>query len=164
MVSEISDDAFTLREVALYNATRKCLAVAIALPEKVVIAADTLVAIDNAVIGKPRDMRDAVSILKRLSGRTHEVCTAVVICHIRKNRRSSFSEISRVSFRRLTSSAIRIYLEKVNPLDKAGAYAAQGAGSEIIDKIEGSFTNVVGLPMERTALELRRFGIEPADL
>lgn len=160
---EISDDAFTVREVALYNATRKCLTVAAALPNEIVLAADTLVAIDNAIIGKPRDLDDATSILQRLSGRTHHVCTAVAICHFRENRRLSFCEISQVRFRRLTSDAIRSYLAKISPLDKAGAYAAQGAGSEIIEKIDGSFTNVVGLPMERTASELRGFGIEPVE-
>lgn len=162
-MAEISDDAFTVREIALYNATRKCLAVVAAMPDEVVLAADTLVAIDNAVIGKPRDLDDAASILQRLSGRTHDVCTAVAIFHLRESRRLSFCEISHVRFRRLTNEAIRSYLAKINPLDKAGAYAAQGAGSEIIKKIEGSFTNVVGLPMERTTSELRRFGIVPTE-
>jgi septum formation protein len=135
--------------------------VAAAIPDDVVLAADTLVAIDDRIIGKPRDFEDAISILQRLSGRAHEVCTAVFICHLTKKRKASFCEISRVHFRRLTSNTIQAYLAKVNPLDKAGAYAAQGAVSEIIARIDGSFTNVVGLPMERTAAELRRFGIEP---
>jgi septum formation protein len=72
-----------------------------------------------------------------------------------------FCERSSVVFRRLTSNTIRDYLARINPLDKAGAYAAQGAGAEIIARIDGSFTNVVGLPMERTVVELRRFGIQP---
>jgi septum formation protein len=161
-IAEISNDALTVRELALCNATRKGLAVASAMPREIVLAADTLVAIDGDIIGKPRDFDDAISILKRLSGRAHEVCTAVFICHRATRRRSSFCELSRVHFRRLTSNEIRSYLAKMNPLDKAGAYAAQGIGSEIIEKIDGSFSNVVGLPMERTAAELRRFGIEPA--
>jgi septum formation protein len=160
-VAEVSSNALTLRELALCNATRKGLAVAAAVPSAVVLAADTLVALDNDIIGKPQDFNDAISILQRLSGRAHEVCTAVFICHSATKRRSSFCEISRVYFRDLTSNRIRSYLVKVNPLDKAGAYAAQGAGSEIIEKIDGSFTNVVGLPMEKTTIELRRFGIKP---
>jgi septum formation protein len=160
-VAELSTPALTLSELALRNALRKGLAVAKAGPSAVVLAADTLVGIDGEIIGKPRDFDHAVSILRRLSGRIHEVCTAVFICQFAIKRRSVFCEISRVRFRRLTSNRIRHYLAKINPLDKAGAYAAQETGSEIIEQVEGSFSNVVGLPMEKTAIELRRFGIEP---
>lgn len=163
-IAEVSSDAFTLRELVLCNAVRKGLAVATSSPEEVVLAADTLVAIDDEIIGKPRDFDDATSILRRLSGRAHEVCTAVFICHLARKRRAVICELSRVYFRSLTSNRIRSYLSRVNPLDKAGAYAAQRFGSEVIDKIEGSFTNVVGLPMQRTATELRRFGIEPESI
>lgn len=159
-VSEVEGDAFTPRELTICNATRKAFAVAASLPNEVVIAADTVVAIDGDVIGKPRDHAEAKSILKRLSGRAHEVYSSVFICRLSENLKSAFTEISRVQFRRLTSDAIQKYLAAIDPLDKAGAYAAQEAGSEIIEKIEGSFTNVVGLPMERTAIELRRFKIE----
>ncbi len=107
-------------------------------------------------------MKEAVEILRRLGGRAHEVCTAVFIHHRAENRTAIFCEKSSVRFRRLTNKMIRDYLVRIDPLDKAGAYAAQQAGSDIIEEIEGSFTNVVGLPMEKTAAELRRFGIEPA--
>ena len=160
-IAETSNDALSFREIALCNATRKALAVATELIDQIVLAADTIVAIDGEIITKPRDMQHAISILQRLSGRTHEVCTAVFICHLAKGRRSVFCEVSRVHFHRLTTNRIRTYLAKVNPLDKAGAYAAQGSGSEIIERIEGSFTNVVGLPMEKTIAALREFGIEP---
>jgi septum formation protein len=160
-IQEIWSDAFTLRELALRNAARKGLAVAATLPETVILAADTLVAINDEVIGKPRDLDDAVSMLQRLSGRMHKVCTAVFICHLAIRRRWATCEVSNVYFHRLTNNGIRDYLARVNPLDKAGAYAAQEAGSGIIKRIEGSFTNVVGLPMEKTAPALRRFGIEP---
>jgi len=86
--------------------------------------------------------------------------TKKFVCHLERSRALSFYEISQVRFRRLTQNAIKDYLTKVNPLDKAGAYAAQGHGSEIIEQIDGSFTNVVGLPMEKTMVALRRFGIE----
>jgi septum formation protein len=97
-----------------------------------------------------------------LSGRVHDVCTSVFICHLARARSTSFSEMSRVRFHRLTRDAIEHYLTRVNPLDKAGAYAAQGFGSEIIEKIDGSYTNVVGLPMEKTVPALAEFGIRPA--
>jgi septum formation protein len=160
-VAERFDRNLTLRELTLYNAARKGLFIARSQPHAVVLAADTLVAIDDETIGKPADLREALKILRRLSGRTHHVCTAVAIFQLAKGLVAIFSEISHVQFRRLTTKAILAYLAKVNPLDKAGAYAAQDVGSDIIESIEGSFTNVVGLPMERTTVELRRFALEP---
>ena len=160
-VSEKFDAGFTLRELTAFNAIRKAMAIARAHPKRVVLAADTLVAIDDHVLGKPNDLSEAATMLQRLSGQAHEVCTSVFICHLVRGRSTSFSEISRVRFRRLTRNEIDHYLARVNPLDKAGAYAAQGFGSEIIEKIDGSFSNVVGLPMEKTASALVQFGIQP---
>ena len=160
-IAEKFDSNLTLFELTTFNATHKGMSVARRHPEKVVLAADTLVALEDQVIGKPADMREALEILRRLSGRVHEVCTAVFICHRAEKRAVTFCEKSSVQFRRLTSNMIRDYLARINPLDKAGAYAAQGAGAEIIARIDGSFTNVVGLPMERTVVELGRFGIRP---
>jgi septum formation protein len=114
-------------------------------------------------IGKPVDLNEAAQTLRRLSGRTHEVCSAVLIYHQTSGRSAVLHDTSRVRFRRLSSEKIKNYLAKVDPLDKAGAYAAQGGGPEIIAKIEGSFTNVVGLPMEKTIAALVKFGIRPGD-
>jgi septum formation protein len=160
-VVEISTSALTLREHTLCNATRKGLAVARCHPDVVVLAADTLVALDGEPIGKPADFGDAIAILRRLSGRTHVVDSAVVVCHLARGRFLAFNETSRVTFRRLSKSAIRDYLSKIDPLDKAGAYAAQGHGTEVIERIDGSYTNVVGLPMEKTVAVLADFGIKP---
>ena len=160
-VSEKFDVDLTLRELTILNAVRKAFSIARAHPGEIVIAADTLVALNDQIIGKPRDVDEAAAILRRLSGRSHEVCSAVFVCHFSRARSTSFYEISRVWFRRLSDSAIRAYLDKVNPLDKAGAYAAQGHGAGIVEKIEGSYTNVVGLPMEKTTAALARFGIKP---
>lgn len=151
----------TVRELTLFHARRKNAAVARLYPAAVVLAADTLVALDGEVVGKPRDLSDAARILQRLNGRVHEVCSAVFICQIARARSTSFHDISRVRFRPLSKQKIENYLAKINPLDKAGAYAAQGCGAEIIADIEGSFTNVVGLPMEKTVRALRSFGIRP---
>jgi septum formation protein len=161
-VDERVDVDLTLRELTSLNAVRKAMAAARAHPKKVVLAADTLVALDNQILGKPNDAGEAVAMLERLSGRVHDVCTSVFICHLARARSTSFSEVSRVRFHRLTRDAIEHYLTRVNPLDKAGAYAAQGFGSEIIEKIDGSYTNVVGLPMEKTVSALAEFGIRPA--
>jgi septum formation protein len=159
--AERFDVDLTLRELTAFNAICKAMSVARMHPGKIVLAADTLVALDNQTIGKPKDRADALASLRSLSGRVHEVCSAVFICHFARGRSTSFQEISRVHFRKLSDAAIHAYIDKVNPLDKAGAYAAQGSGAEIIEKIEGSYTNVVGLPMEKTLVALAEFGINP---
>ena len=151
----------TLRELSALNAIRKGIATARFRSKDIVLAADTLVAIEDHVFGKPKDKNEAVAMLERLSGRAHEVCTSVFICHLENSKATSFYEISRVYFRRLSQRGIDNYFARVNPLDKAGAYAAQGFGQEIIEKIDGSYTNVVGLPMEKTTAALADFGIRP---
>ncbi len=160
-VTERFDVDLTLRELTAFNAMHKAMATARLRPKNVVLAADTLVTIDGHVLGKPKDKNEAVAMLQRLSGRAHEVWTSVFISHLAEAKSTSFHDISRVRFRRLSRDGIDNYLARVNPLDKAGAYAAQGFGSEIIEKIDGSFTNVVGLPMEKTIVALAQFGVVP---
>jgi septum formation protein len=160
-IAEKFDVDLTLRELTMWNAIRKGVPVAREYPDKIVLAADTLVSLDDEIIGKPADFEHAAQILLRLSGRTHEVCSAVFICHFAAARSTTFHEVSRVRFRSLSSATIKNYFAKVDPLDKAGAYAAQGSGAEIIAKIDGSYTNVVGLPMEKTVAALTEFGIQP---
>jgi septum formation protein len=162
-VEEFSHNWVTIRELTIWNAARKAAAAASGIArDAVVLAADTLVTIDGDVLGKPLDLDDAVQMLRRLSGRSHEVWTGVRIADAAHGRTRSFHEMSRVHFRKLDERAIRNYLGKINPLDKAGAYAAQGHGTEIIERIDGSYTNVVGLPMEKTSAALRAFGITPS--
>jgi septum formation protein len=160
-VAEKCDVDLTLRELTALNAMRKAVATARLQPKDVVLAADTLVSISDHILGKPKDHNEAVAMLERLNGRAHEVCTSVVICCMAEAKSTSFHDVSRVYFRRLSRDEIDNYLARVNPLDKAGAYAAQGFGSEIIEKINGSFTNVVGLPMEKTTAALAAFGVLP---
>lgn len=160
-VTERLDAHLTLRELTLCNALRKGVSVAEQHPEEVVLSADTLVGIGGEILGKPTDRSDATRMLGRLNGRVHQVCSAVFICCVAQQKTESFYEISHVRFHRLSTEAICRYLDKLNPLDKAGAYAAQDSGTEIIDKIEGSYSNVVGLPMERTTALLAAFGIKP---
>jgi len=159
-VAESSESCFTIREVTICNATRKALYVARSSPNAVVLGADTLVALDGDVIGKPADLAHAEKLLRRLSGRSHEVRTAVFICHLANGQAHSFQDVSQVQFRALDHRAIAQYLAKVDPLDKAGAYAAQGHGAEIVERIDGSYTNVVGLPMEATRRALHAFGVK----
>jgi nucleoside triphosphate pyrophosphatase len=160
-ISERTDIDLTVRELTALNAMRKGRAVARAHPDRIILSADTLVRLNDRVIGKPRDREDATEILHLLSGKVHEVCSAVFILHLVRAKSAMFHEVSQVRFRSLNRRAIDEYLAKVNPLDKAGAYAAQGHGSEIIDAIRGSYTNVVGLPMEKTTATLTEFGVKP---
>jgi septum formation protein len=161
-VREKSDVDLTVRELTAWNALRKGTAAARRFPDAVVLAADTLVAFEDDIIGKPADMNEARAILRKLSGQVHEVCSGVFIGDARAARSTMFVEISRVRFRALNERAIDDYFSKINPLDKAGAYAAQGHGADIIAEVHGSFSNVVGLPMEATIAALRDFGIRPA--
>ena len=160
-VSETASTHLSLRELTIANATRKGLAVSRLHPRRIVLAADTLVALEGEVIGKPRDLIHARVILRRLSGRMHDVCTGVCIADAQ--RKISFAEISQVRFHELNESDIANYFRVVNPIDKAGAYAAQAAGRSIIASVEGSFTNVIGLPMERTTEVLAQFGLQPVN-
>lgn len=161
-VEEVAHDWLTVRELTVCNAVRKAFFVAQTLPGAVVMGADTLVSIDDEVLGKPADLREATQILRRLSGKSHTVWTAICLCRSASGESQSFCVGSEVEFRDLTDRAIQDYLEKIDPLDKAGAYAAQGHGREIIKQIKGSYSNVVGLPMERTLPALAAFGITPA--
>jgi len=163
-IEEKFDIDFTLRELTMWNAIRKGTSVARLRPDRVVLAADTLIALEGKVIGKPADFSEAAHILRRLSGQTHEVCSAVFIYRLAARQPVTFHEFSSVRFRRLTGAKIDKYLAKVDPLDKAGAYAAQGCGAEIIAKIDGSYTNVIGLPMEKTIVALAQFGIQPKSI
>ena len=160
-VEEVAHDWLTARELTTWNAARKATRVSATETDAVVLAADTLVTIDGEVLGKPGDFAEAFDMLRRLSGRGHEVWTAVRICHAASGKTESFHEISCVHFRALDDETVWAYLAKIDPLDKAGAYAAQGYGREIIERIDGSYTNVVGLPMEKTTSVLRSFGIKP---
>lgn len=158
-VREMESASLTLRELTLTNAFRKGRAVSRANAGRVIVAADTLVALDGEVIGKPENLEHAREILRRLSRRTHGVCSGVFVGDGKRER--IFHVISHVRFRELTDAAISDYFSKINPLDKAGAYAAQGDGRDVIEHIDGSYTNVVGLPMEETVSVLREFGVFP---
>jgi septum formation protein len=161
-VREIAPSYLSLRELTIANATRKAFAVFRLRPHRIVLAADTLVAMRGKIIGKPCDLNHARIILRQLSGRVHQVCTAVLV--IGPKKRIGFVEISRVRFRKLSARDVTKYLRVVNPIDKAGAYAAQGVGRRIISSITGSVTNVIGLPVEQTIQVLAQFGLRPANV
>ena len=146
-------------ELTLFHARAKSRCVARRHPSAVVIGADTLVCLEGRPLGKPRDMEDARAMLRALRGRTHQVFSGVWLEHLERSRCSGLVDTTNVRFRRLTNRQIDSYLARINPLDKAGGYAAQEEGLEIIEWIEGSFTNVVGLPMDRLRRALEDFGL-----
>ena len=133
------------------------VAAAVDDPEAVVIGADTVVAIDDAVLGKPKDAGDAVRMLRLLSGRTHEVFTGVTV--LRGGQATTASERTAVRFRALTEREIDAYVATGEPLDKAGAYGAQGKASLFVEGIEGDFFNVMGLPLCLLGKTLGKLGV-----
>ena len=151
---EIHQGELTAREIAQVNAYRKARAVAKKHPDALVLGADTLVFLETLLFGKPGSLEHAYQMLEQLQGRTHEIVTAICLLHWRSHRQRIFTEVTNVTFRPLDAVKIRRYLTKVNPLDKAGAYAIQEEGDLIVEKISGSYTNVVGLPVERLQAEL----------
>lgn len=117
--------------------------------EEIILGADTVVCLNNEIFGKPKDRMEAESMLTRLAGRWHEVVTGVCLQGTPlDSSKTEFFEITRVLFHPLKLSEIRSYLDTIHPYDKAGAYAAQEGGERIIAAMEGSFSNVMGLPME----------------
>lgn len=133
----------------LENAMRKAEAVAELNPRALVIGADTVIRFEGETIGKPSDIEDAKRILAKLSGRTHDVATGVCVRCVEADILVRFGEATHVKFRTLTPETIDKYVQDVNVLDKAGAYAIQEHGDDIIESIDGSLTNVIGLPVER---------------
>ena len=132
-------------------------AVAIAEDNKgaVVLGADTIVVIDGEIVGKPVDLEDAKMMIKKLSGRWHEVLTGVAL--VRDSAASVESQTTRVKFRELTESEVEFLVEKGDPLDKAGAYAVQAQAALFIERIEGDYWNVVGLPINLVYKLMREF-------
>ncbi len=151
---EVHSEQLTATEASQLNAYRKAREVAKKFPDALVLGADTLVYLGGKLMGKPADMEEAYWMLKQLQGRTHEVVTGVCLIHLRGHRQKIFAESTSVRFRPLDPEQINYYLARIDPLDKAGAYAIQEHGDEIVDDIKGSYSNVVGLPLERLRAEL----------
>lgn len=156
-VEESRGELWSAGELAQVNACRKARAVARQFPDALIIGVDTLVAVGTTLFGKPRTRAEARVMLAFLQGRTHQVTTGVCLVHWRARRQRVFFEQTDVTFRALTPAQIRRYHQKVNPLDKAGAYGIQEMGRELVESISGSFTNVVGLPLEKLGAELDAF-------
>lgn len=139
-------------------AAKATLVAAQAIGPAIVIAADTVVAVESQIIGKPRSTEDARQILEQLSARTHTVLTGVTLIRLPDAERRSFVETTHVHFAPLSPEEISRYLDTAEPYDKAGAYAIQGRAGRYIPRIEGCYFNVVGLPLARLTQELIALG------
>jgi septum formation protein len=160
-VTELDCDFLTPSEIAMFNAYRKAVTVANRYPDAVVLAADTVVALGWETFGKPKDHEDARRMLQNLVGKTHDVITGVAL--ITPGRPIVLQEAqSGVKFRLLSDAEIDAYLNTIHPFDKAGGYAVQDSPDAVIEYVNGSFTNVVGLPMELVLPLLASAGIHPA--
>jgi septum formation protein len=126
--------------------------------DEVVLAADTVVVLDGDALGKPTDRDDAERMLRALSGRTHEVVTGLAV--LRGAVTAMDRVTTRVTFRRLTDAEVAWYLDTGEPDDKAGGYGLQGAGAVLVERVEGSDTNVIGLPLAETVTLLRDVGMD----
>jgi septum formation protein len=154
---EVEGGALSAGEVAQINAYRKARAVSKKHPDAITLGVDTVVALDHQLFGKPASMLEAEQMLLALQGRQHEVVTGVCLIHLRAHRQKVFFDHTDVRFRELNIGQVRHYLAQINPLDKAGGYGIQDQGDVIVESISGSFTNVIGLPLERFQFEWAAF-------
>lgn len=142
-------------EVAIYIAEKKAKAFDSEIGDEVLITADTIVAIDGEILGKPIDAEDAKRMLQLLSGRTHQVHTGVALLH--QHHLISFVDTTQVTFRIITDAEIDFYIKEYKPYDKAGAYGIQEwIGLTAVQTLEGSYTNVMGLPTEKLYQHLQQ--------
>ena len=155
---EVSGSAVQAEDVVLANAVGKCQAVVKIKGDSLpVIAADTVVVAEGVILGKPQDAEDAVAMLKQLSGKTHKVLTGIAVSYAGE----MLAEVceTKVVFRDLTDEELKNYVATGEPLDKAGAYGIQGKGAVLVEKIDGCYNNVVGLPLTRMQLILAKLGV-----
>ena len=155
---EVSGSAVQAEDVVIANAIGKCKAVVKIKGDSLpVIAADTVVVAEGVILGKPQNEEDAVEMLKQLSGKTHKVMTGIAVSYAGE----TLAEVCKteVVFRELTDEEIKKYVATGEPLDKAGAYGIQGMGAVLVEKINGCYNNVVGLPLTRLQLILAKLGV-----
>ena len=135
--------------MAEYLSKEKAKKISIKFPKQLVIGADTIVVLDNKILGKPKNNKESFEMLSFLSGKTHKVITGVSLQCINNNINTSFHEITKVTFNELSDSDISYYIETYKPFDKAGSYGIQDWFAVNVEKIDGCFYNVMGFPLAR---------------
>lgn len=129
------------------NSMKKVNSIGHLVNSGLILAADTIVVLDNEILGKPQDEEEAFTMLKKLNGKWHKVYTGVALLNMKNSKEISGYEVTKVKFNSLTDSQIHDYVRSGDPLDKAGAYGIQEKGAHLVEKIEGNFDNVMGLPL-----------------
>jgi len=155
--TELNDASLGPRRLCEINAQRKAFSVSERFPDQLVLGADTLVFLDQEPLSKPADTEEARRMLARLSGRIHQVITGVCLIQSNTARMRLFSVVTYVRFRNLTPEEIEEYLSRVNVMDKAGSYALQEEGHRLVEAVEGSRSNVIGLPTEALRAALKEW-------
>lgn len=158
-VDEKLNPRYQPRRQAEMLSEEKALAVVPKHKNSIVIAADTLVALGNDVIGKPKDIADAKRTIKKLSGKTHSVFTGFTVIDTETKKQFTESVETKVTFKKLSEKEISGYLKKAKVLDKAGGYGVQELGAVLVERIDGDFYNPVGLPISALAQVLKKFDI-----
>jgi septum formation protein len=159
-VEEAHDASLSCSQLTEANASLKAHAIALLHPDAWAIGADTLVYLQGKPLGKPRDMEEARHMLRALSGQTHQVCTGVALAGKGGTELHTFSVVTDVTFLPLTEDIIHTYHAAVPVLDKAGGYAIQDHGHLIIHSIQGSMSNVIGLPVDELTAQLQALGFQ----
>ena len=144
-----------LLSVPTFLAEAKAAAVAYLYPESLILGADTMISVDKKIIGKPKNLEYAKRILLELSGKKHRVITGVCLMRKLDHVRCVFEDTSVVWFKKIDKKIVQEYFSHVDPMDKAGAYAIQEHGEMIIEKVEGSINNIIGLPTEKLSKTLQ---------
>ena len=162
-IEEVSDEIKIVDQI-MDIARKKALEVSKNFKNDYIVAADTVVVLDNKVFGKPKDRSEAKEMLKLLSGRTHEVITAYCLLNLDKKVEIVSHDITKVKFKDLTEEIIEWYLSTGEPFDKAGSYGIQGKGALLIENIDGDFFSVMGLPIERIVSDLLNIGLKLDEL
>ncbi len=160
-VKESLTDSIPPEELVVKMAAMKAYNVSNIYSEAFIVGADTVIYFEGKIIGKPKDSEDAISTLKMLSGKKHEVYTGVAIVHKENKICERFYQKTDVFFKKLSDALIKWYVDTEEPLDKAGSYGIQGKGSLLVEKIVGDHDNVVGMPMGMLMEAFTKLNIAP---
>jgi len=158
-IEEVLDSRLTPRKQVETLSQQKAHAVAAKFKNAIILAADTMVALNGNVYGKPKDKKDAIHMLRKFSGGTHTIVTGFTIIDTETKKTVTKSTETKIWFRKITLSEIESFLEKEKPYDKAGAYAIHELASIFTEKIDGDFFGAMGLSVYLVAKELKKFGI-----
>lgn len=143
-------------QVVMRLAFEKSIDIALKHPDSLVIGADTVVVLNNNILGKPKDSSDAFNMIKQLSGKTHQVITGISLINLNANQKIIDYVVSNVKFKNLSEEDIKDYIQTNESLDKAGAYGIQGFGAMLVEEIQGDYFNIVGLPISRLSDLLKK--------